>query len=70
MPMIMLRNGDDGQMTLYVAKKDLEDVVTSVEFDDDDKWGGTIVIGDGTRYYIDPLDARPSLPISLRARRG
>lgn len=70
MPMIMLRQTESGEMSLYVAKKDLEDVVTSIEFDRDDKWGGTITIGDGTSFYVDPLDAKPKLPISLRARRG
>jgi len=70
MPMVMLRENAAGDMTLYVAKKDLEDVVTSIEFDQPDKWGGTITIGDGTSFYIDPLDCPPKMPISLRARRG
>jgi len=70
MPMVMFRENAEGNMTLYVAKKDLEDVVTSIEFDQPDKWGGTITIGDGTSFYIDPLDCPPKLPISLRARRG
>jgi len=70
MPMVMLRQKPTGEMTLYVAKKDLEDVVTSIEFDQPDKWGGTITIGDGTSFYIDPLDCPPKMPISLRARRG
>jgi len=68
--MVMLRQKPTGEMTLYVAKKDLEDVVTSIEFDQPDKWGGTITIGDGTSFYIDPLDCPPKMPISLRARRG
>jgi len=68
--MVMLRENAAGDMTLYVAKKDLEDVVTSIEFDQPDKWGGTITIGDGTSFYIDPLDCPPKMPISLRARRG
>ena len=70
MPMVMLRQKPTGEMTLYVAKKDLEDVVTSIEFDQPDKWGGTITIGDGTSFYVDPLDCPPKMPISLRARRG
>lgn len=70
MPMIMLRKDDNGALTLYVPKKDLEDVVTEIEFDQPDKWGGTITIGEGTSFYVDPLDAPPTLPISLRARRG
>jgi len=68
--MIMLRESNSGEMTLYVAKKDLEDIVTSIEFDQADKWGGTITIGDGTSFYVDPLETKPKLPISLRARRG
>lgn len=70
MPIVMLRQNAAGDLTLYVAKKDLEDVVTSIEFDQPDKWGGTITIGDGTSFYIDPLDAPPKMPVSLRARRG
>jgi len=70
MAMVMLRQNESGEMTLYVPKKDLEDVVTSIEFDQPDKWGGKITIGEGTSFYIDPLDCPPKLPISLRARRG
>lgn len=70
MAMVMLRQSESGEMTLYVPKKDLEDVVTSIEFDEPGKWGGKITIGEGTSFYIDPLDCPPKLPISLRARRG
>ncbi len=70
MPMVMLRQSESGEMTLYVPKKDLEDVVTSIEFDQPDKWGGTITIGDGSSFYVDPLGTPPKMPVSLRARRG
>lgn len=69
MPNVMIRQ-NEGKMTLYVAKKDQEDEISSIEFTSEDSWGGTIELTDGTRYYIDPLDAPPKLPITLRAKRG
>lgn len=69
MPNVMIRQ-NEGKMTLYVAKRDQEDEISSIEFNSDDSWGGTIELTDGTRYYIDPLDAPPKLPITLRAKRG
>jgi len=69
MPNVMIRE-NNGKMTLYVAKKDQEDEIVSIEFTAPDSWGGTIELSDGTRYFIEPLDAPPKLPITLRARRG
>lgn len=69
MPKVMLRRDAAGEMTLYVPKRDLEDVVTSIEFDADDKWGGEVKLRDGSGFYIEPI-ARPSLPITLRAKRA
>ena len=70
MPNVMFRKNENGQLTLYVAKRDQEDIVVSVEIDGDDGWGGTIELADGSSYYIDPLDAQPKLPITLRAKRA
>lgn len=69
MPNVMIRE-NDGKMTLYVAKKDQEDEIVSIEFTAADNWGGTIELSDGTRYFIEPLKAPPRLPVTLRARRG
>lgn len=69
MPNVMIRQ-NEGKMTLYVAKRDQEDEIASIEFNSDDSWGGTIELTDGTKYYVDPLDAPPKLPITLRAKRG
>ncbi|KEA62587.1 NifT protein [Marinobacterium lacunae] len=69
MPNVMIRH-NEGKMTLYVAKRDQEDEIASIEFNSDDSWGGTIELTDGTKYYVDPLDAPPKLPITLRAKRG
>ncbi|MGB1090735.1 MAG: putative nitrogen fixation protein NifT [Oceanobacter sp.] len=69
MPTVMLRE-NDGELTLYIPKKDLEDVIVSVEFDGDEGWGGELTLGDGSSYIIDKLDTKPDLPISIRAKRG
>lgn len=69
MPSVMLRKNDQGELSFYVAKKDLEETVAALEFDSDDKWGGEIELSDGSKYYIDPLDAPPKLPITLRVKR-
>lgn len=70
MPNVMIRRNESGKLTLYVAKKDLEDTIVSIEKEGDDGWGGTIELADGSAYYIDPLEAEPKLPITLRARRA
>lgn len=70
MPSVMLRRNESGQLTLYVAKRDQEDVVVSIEKEGTEGWGGTIELADGSAYYIDPLDAEPKLPITLRAKRA
>ena len=69
MPKVMLRKGTAGQLVLYIAKKDLEDVVASIEFDQPDKWGGELVMKDGSRYFVEPLPAPPRLPLTMQAQR-
>ena len=70
MPSVMIRHNDEGQLLFYVAKKDLEDVVVSIEKDTDDEWGGEVEIGDGSRWYIDPISPRPQFPTTLRFKRA
>lgn len=70
MPNVMIRKDNEGKMTLYVAKRDQEDPIASIEFESPDNWGGEIELTDGTKYYVDPLDAPPKLPITLRAKRA
>jgi len=71
MPKVMIqRDRETGDMTLYIPKKDLEENVTSLEFDEPDKWGGEVTLADGSVYVLDLLDKEPKLPITLRAKRG
>lgn len=69
MPSVMLRKREDGKLLFYVAKKDLEETIESLEFDSPDKWGGEVVLGDGSKYFFDVLDAPPRIPITLQAKR-
>ncbi len=70
MPNVMIKKEDAGHLTCYIAKKDLEETITSMEFDQDDRWGGKFTLADGTSYFIEPLSAPPKMPITLRAKRS
>ena len=69
MPNIMLRK-QDGILTGYIAKKDLEAEVISLEFEETDRWGGKLVLSNGGSFYFEPLTAPPTLPITIRMRRA
>ena len=69
MPKVMLRRGQDGGMTMYVAKKDLEETVVSLQHEGPEQWGGEVELADGSRYFVDLMDQVPKLPITVRARR-
>ncbi|MBI1423305.1 MAG: putative nitrogen fixation protein NifT [Gammaproteobacteria bacterium] len=70
MPKVMLRkDNESGVMTLYVAKKDLEETVVAMEHPGPGKWGGELTLADGSRYFVDPMDEMPNLPITVRAKR-
>ena len=68
MPNVMIRKDGNGKMTLYVAKRDLEEDIVSIEHDTADQWGGEIKLADGSAYYLEPM-IPPRLPITLRAKR-
>jgi nitrogen fixation protein NifT len=69
MPKVMLRRGKSGRLVFYVAKKDLEDEVVTLEFDQPDKWGGALELRDGSRYFVEPFDAPPRLPVTVQAQK-
>lgn len=68
MPNVMIRKSPEGKLTLYVAKRDLEDEIVSLEHDTEDKWGGEVKLADGSSYYLEPM-ALPKLPITVRVKR-
>ncbi|GAB3467071.1 putative nitrogen fixation protein NifT [Azotobacter salinestris] len=69
MPSVMIRRNDAGQLTFYIAKKDQEEIVVSLEHDSPEQWGGEVTLGDGSSYYIEPIP-QPKLPITVRAKRA
>lgn len=66
---VMLRQ-EEGYISLYIPKKDVEEKIESIEFDSPDRWGGRVELANGSAYYIEPMSAPPKLPLSLRARRA
>ena len=70
MPEVMIsKSKENDKLIFYVPKKDLEETIESLEFDTPEKWGGTVVLGDGQEFYLEPI-AEPKLPITLRAKRA
>jgi nitrogen fixation protein NifT len=70
MPNVMIRKNDAGDLLFYVAKKDMEETIASVETDTPETWGGEVVLTDGSRWYIDPISPPPAFPTTLRFKRG
>lgn len=70
MPNVMIRVKDDGGLLFYIAKKDQEDEIATVEKDSDTEWGGEVELTDGSKYYIDPISPRPRFPTTLRFKRA
>ncbi|MBF0181236.1 MAG: putative nitrogen fixation protein NifT [Magnetococcales bacterium] len=69
MPEIMLRRNEKGELLCYVPKKDLEAVVREVEFDQEERWGGRLYLANGEILHLNPLPARPRLPLTARAHK-
>ncbi len=68
MPSVMIRRDGNGKLTLYVAKRDLEEDIVSIEHDNAERWGGEVRLKDGSSYYLEPM-VPPKLPVTLRAKR-
>lgn len=69
MPSVMIRQTESGALSFYVAKKDLEETIETLEFDSPEKWGGEVQLADGSRFYLEPMEPAPKLPVTLRAKR-
>jgi len=63
---IMLRRSG-GELSVYVAKKDLEEKVVDTE--KPGLWGGKITLGNGWVFQLPEMAADTRLPISVEARR-
>jgi nitrogen fixation protein NifT len=54
MAKVMLRENDEGKVLFYVAKKDMEEIIETLEFDSDEKWGGNVNLTNGDVWFIQP----------------
>jgi nitrogen fixation protein NifT len=69
MPNVIIRRNQQGQLSFYVPKKDLEEAVTSIEHDSPTAWGGEVQLADGSKFFIEPMDKPPQLPLTIRVKR-
>jgi nitrogen fixation protein NifT len=53
MAKVMLRE-NAGEIYFYIAKKDMEETIESIEFDSDEKWGGEVELSNGETWWIQP----------------
>jgi len=67
MAKVMLRYDSKGDISFYVAKKDMEETIRSTEFDTDEKWGGQVELSNGETWYIDPCAKK--FPAEVTAKR-
>jgi len=54
MAKVMLRENDNGQVLFYLAKRDMEEIIESLEYDSEDKWGGNVNLTNGDVWFIEP----------------
>ncbi|NWF66809.1 MAG: putative nitrogen fixation protein NifT [Campylobacterales bacterium] len=60
-------NFRNDKVMFYLAKKDLEEPVVTVEFDTDEKWGGKIEIGNGEIWEVEPIAKK--FPVEVNAKK-
>ena len=64
---VMIRRNSEGQLSAYIAKKDLEEPIVNVE--KPQMWGGLVTLANGWRLELPPMAAETALPITVEARR-
>jgi len=53
MAKVMLRE-EKGEICFYIAKKDMEETIVSMEFNSEEKWGGEVELSNGETWWIQP----------------
>jgi nitrogen fixation protein NifT len=64
---VMIRKSTEGVMSVYVAKKDLEEPIVAMERED--LWGGVVTLANGWRLELPAMASDTRLPITVEARR-
>lgn len=63
----MIRKNYAGILSAYIAKKDLEEPIVSME--NPGLWGGLITLANGLKLALPEMSADTVLPITVEARR-
>lgn len=64
---VMIRKNSAGELSAYIAKKDLEEPIVNME--NPQMWGGRVTLANGWRLELPALSAETALPITVEARR-
>jgi nitrogen fixation protein NifT len=64
---VMIRRNQAGVLSAYIAKKDLEEPVVSME--NPGIWGGVITLANGWQLELPEMDGATTLPITVEARK-
>lgn len=64
---VMIRRSQAGVLSAYVAKKDLEEPIVSLE--KPEMWGGVVTLANGWQLELPEMDAATTLPITVEARK-
>ena len=64
---VMIRRSHSGVLSVYVAKKDLEEPIVEVE--KPEMWGGLVTLANGWRLELPAMNAATSLPVTVEARK-
>jgi nitrogen fixation protein NifT len=63
----MIRKNAAGELSAYVAKKDLEEPI--VAMDKPEMWGGTVTLANGWKLELPEMAQGTRLPITVEARK-
>ncbi len=64
---VMIRRNPTGELSAYVPKKDLEELIVSQE--KPDLWGGLVTLANGWQLSLPEMADGTSLPVTVEARK-
>ncbi|WP_322514468.1 putative nitrogen fixation protein NifT [Rhodopseudomonas palustris] len=64
---VMIRRSEQGKLSAYVAKKDLEEAI--IDMENPDLWGGKVTLANGWQLELPAMAADTRLPITVEARK-
>ena len=64
---VMIRKNSEGELSAYIAKKDLEEPIVNME--KEQMWGGRVTLANGWQLELPSMGPETALPITVEARR-